>query len=73
METKDFLRSHEVLVELRRRGINLAKSTLMGWIKKGIIPKDYYVREIHGSKVWFRFKKDIVNYLENKIREKVLL
>ncbi|RUM28017.1 MAG: hypothetical protein DSY32_04870 [Aquifex sp.] len=67
MEKQAYLRSSDVLRELKSKNINLSKATLINWLKKGYIPSEYYIMEIHGNQVWYRFRRDVVDFIVNHI------
>ncbi|HIP43262.1 MAG TPA: hypothetical protein EYG91_05100 [Aquifex aeolicus] len=67
MGKQTYLRSSDVLKELKNKNVYLSKATLISWLKKGLIPSEYYIVEIHGNQFWYRFKKEVVDYIINNI------
>ena len=62
-----WLKTNELLKELEKYGIIVARSTLSRWIKEGYIPPDYYETRQHGRSVWYYFYPETVDYIINNI------
>jgi len=60
----------EVLERLEKRGIKMSRSALKYWRDKGFIPEQYYVIELHGTRKYFYYKPEVIDYIVRKIHEK---
>lgn len=69
MKVKEELSTPEVLKELKKLGIHLAKTTIYTWVEKGYIPQDLVRIEKRMKRRFYYFKPEVVNYLVKKLSE----
>ncbi len=65
-----YLSYREVLERLEEKGIKMTRAALKYWRDKGLIPKDYYIVEFHGTRRFFYYKPEVIDLIEEKVKEK---
>lgn len=68
---KGYLSYREVLERLEEKGIKMTRAALKYWRDKGLIPKEYYIVEFHGTRRFFYYKPEVIDLIEEKVKEKV--
>ncbi len=61
------LSSLEVIRELRRRGYRLSRTSLMRYVEKGYIPKEFIIIEKKLKRKLHYFKPEVVDFLVEKL------
>ena len=69
MKVKEELSTPEVLEELEKHGIHLAKTTIYTWVERGYIPQDLVRIEKRMKRKFYYFKPEVVDYLVKKLSE----
>ena len=67
MKVKEEMNVPELLKELERHGIHLAKTTIYSWVERGYIPKNLVRIEKRMRRKFYYFKPEVVDYLVEKL------
>jgi len=68
-ERRKMLSSLEVISELKKRGYNLSRTSLMKYVEKGYIPKRFYTIDKKMKRKFYYFKPEVVDFLVKKLSE----
>jgi len=69
MKAKEELKIQELLEELKKHGIHLAKTTVYTWVEKEYIPKDLVRIDKRMKRKFYYFKPEVVDFLVKKLSE----
>jgi len=67
MKVKEELKVQELLEELRKHGIHLAKTTVYTWVERGYIPENLVRIEKRMKRKFYYFKPEVIDYLLEKL------
>ena len=68
MKVKEELKVQELLEELKKHGIHLAKTTVYTWVERGYIPENLVRIEKRIRRKFYYFKPEVIEYLVEKLR-----
>ena len=67
MKVKEELKVQELLAELNKHGIHLAKTTVYTWVERGYIPENLVRIEKRMRRKFYYFKPEVIDYLLEKL------
>ena len=68
MKVKEELKVQELLEELKKHGIHLAKTTVYTWVERRYIPENLVRIEKRIRRKFYYFKPEVIEYLVEKLR-----
>jgi len=67
MKVKEEITTPELLEELKKHGINVAKTTIYTWVERGDIPKEFVRIEKRMKRKFYYFKHEVIDYLLERL------